>query len=295
MKKLRLGLMTLTILVVAVFMVSCSGTVSIKDLENAINKNKEIKYSKTNVEISATMMGMKIGANISGEVDNRNNKSLMKMKLDIPMSQEKVPDIDMYVDDKTIYIKDPVSDSFLKSTAKDTGNMNFEKGLVSIAGDVLKKDEKVKETLKFQKGDNSDISISSEISPGTVKEIINNLITSEGFLDSVQSGAKAQFDGMAGELDKEAQAEASKQAETASKEAVEEIKKAIAELDISNIKYNCKINKEGYLYSEEISFNIKDKTSGYSLDMTLKTNSSDINADKTVTLPEIPKDKIIEQ
>lgn len=257
MRKIRLSLSVLVVALFSLVLVSCSGSPE-SVLEKAAEKNKEVTYAKQNVDATIEMAGMKMSVNVSGEMDNKNKKSIMKMKMDASAMGAGNQETEMYVDDKTIYIKDPTSDKYMKTTVETSADNS---GFAASSIDSLKEDSKVKETVKMEKGDNSDKIITAEVSSETVKKILNNVM-------------KSQMSSM--------------------DESMGDITAQLESLEIENMKYTGKVNKEGFLYGEELSFDMKESQSGLTLKMVLKTTSTNINEDKTVTLPEIPKDKIVE-
>lgn len=261
MKKIKVSLALLTMILFSFFLAGCSGSPEAV-LEKAMEKNKEINYAKQNVDATIEMAGVNMNIKITGETDSKNKKSIMNVKTDASALGASSQNMEMYVDDKTMYVKDPNSDKYIKTTLEDTQAMDTSKGFASSAMEELKSDTKVKETVKVENGDNSDKIVSAEVGTETVKKILNNVMKSQlGSMNSEMGNVTEQMD----------------------------------KLDIENMKYKGTVNKEGFLYGEEMSFDIKEKQSGLTLKMTLKSKSTDINEDKTVELPEIPKNKIVEQ
>lgn len=261
MKKVKMSFAILAMILFSIFLVSCSGSPE-SVLEKAAEKNKEIKYVKQDVNATIEMAGVKMGVKAVAEVDNTNKKAIMDIKIDASAMGASNQNMDMYVDDKTMYVKDPTSDKYIKTSLTEGMSMNT--GIASPALDLLKNDTKVKETVKMENGDNSDKVVSAEVSSETVKKILDNFMKSQGSLGSMNSEMGS-------------------------------VTEAMKNIDIENVKYTGKVNKDGFLYAEDLSFDMKEKQSGLTLKMDLKTKSTNINEDKKVTLPEIPKDKIVKQ
>ncbi len=298
MKKFRIYFIASIIAIFSIIAVGCSSSSPEKVLENAINKNKEIKYSKQNADISIGLAGMTIDLKASGDVDNKDKKAALKVSINAPMAQMNNETMDIYTDKGVTYIKEPGTDKFMKMTAKEgtTSDSSVTEGIAAAAFSSLKDDKSLKDSIKIEKDSESNQVINAEISKETVKGLVDKMLASEDVMATIQSAIESQLmemsEGVKGNT--KSKEEMQNLAKQGAKDAVEEYKNTIKQLEISSIKYTGKVNKDGYLYSEEISFDIKEATSGLTLNLKLNTNISDINADKTVNIPEIPADKIVE-
>lgn len=298
MKKFRIYFIASIIAIFSIMAVGCSSSSPEKVLENAINKNKEIKYSKQNADINIGLAGMTIDVKASGDVDNKDKKVALKVTINAPMAEMNNQTMDIYTDKGVTYIKEPGTDKFMKMTAKEgeASDSSVSEGIASAAFASLKDDKSLKDSIKMEKDGDSNQVITAEISKETVKGLVEKMLASENVMATMESAMESQLMEMSEgvEGNNKSKEEMQNLAKQGVQAQMEEIKTAIKQLEISSIKYTGKVNKDGYLHSEEVTFDIKEATSGLTLNLKLNTNISDINADKTVNIPEIPADKIVD-
>lgn len=298
MKKIRISLVALSIFLISVLMVGCSSSPE-KVLQDAINKNKEITYSKQDANIGVTIAGMSVNVKATGDVDHKNQKSAIKLTANIPMAEEGNIAVDMYQDKNTVYTKDPHADKYMKVTL-DEAELKNANNSSSIAGNLisnLKDNKTVKDTLKLKDGDNSDKVVTAKIPADTVKQLIDKALSSQNVFETMQSAIETQLIDMASQLGEvnKSKEEIEKAAKEEAKTAVEEYKKMITALKFGDVDYTGKIDKSGYLYAEDISVDVTEASTNLTLNLKLSLKATDINASgKTVTIPNIPSDKIEE-
>ncbi|KMT21150.1 DUF6612 family protein [Clostridium cylindrosporum] len=295
MTKIKISIITAITIIFSLTLIGCSSSPE-KVLSDALTKNKGITYSKQDTDISIGLAGMGVDIKAKGEIDSKSQKSSMKVSAKSPLLQGKDISIDIYSDKNIIYVKDPESDQYLKMNSNNGEKSITEIGSTMASGlaSVLKDDTKVKESLKLKNGDNSDKVVSAEISGETVTKLIDKAIASQSVFTAMESAVESQLISMAetqgvGSVNKE---EIQKSAKEEAKKAVEEYKTLIKNLKFQNVKYTGKINKDGYLYGEELSFNVSEASSGMTLNIKIITKLSDINSGKSVNIPSIPADKI---
>lgn len=269
MNKFKMQFTLFVIILISFFLVSCSNSPqnspenALKALEKATKKTKEINYMKSDMDFSIGVAGIDIKVKALGELDNIENKSIINVKVTAPpIIAEEMPNIDiaLYADKDTIYMKDTIKDRYVESTSKEEGSLSSSNIFNEELNNLFKNDEKVKETIQMKKDNNLDEIITFEMNSKRIKDTIIKMVDSKEFREYALSNYRSQ----------------------------------IKEMDISNINYNGKINGEGYISSEEFSFNIKEPSSGFTMNIKFKIERNDINANKTVKIPEIPKDKIVE-
>lgn len=299
MKRFKVQSILFTMLVISMIFVSCSDSPE-KTLEKAKNKTKEINYMKTNMDFNIGLAGIEVGVKVNGEIDNKNNKSIMNLTMNLPpMIAKDIPyknrSIDMYIDKNVSYMKMPDEDKYIKVDAENQKtimqNKNFENGMSNL----FKTDEKVKETLKMEKDNNSNKIITTDIDAKNVKELFIKLFESKEFKDMIISNAKSQMKDIYrkdNEYKNMDEKEIEKQIEIEINKGLIQMRTLINSISIDNIKYKVKINKQGYISLEEITFDVKDPSSGLTVNMKFKLERDDINKEKKVKLPKIPSNKI---
>ncbi|MEG0372273.1 MAG: hypothetical protein RR645_08270, partial [Clostridium sp.] len=78
------------------------------------------------------------------------------------------------------------------------------------------------------------------------------------------------------------------------KQITEEYRSILKQLTFKNVKYNGIINENGYLYSEKFSVDVTEPKNNITLTLKISMKQSDINNNKTLKIPQIPKDKIVD-
>lgn len=306
MKRFKIQFAVCIIVLISFFLISCSDSSentpenALKTLEKATKKTKEINYMKSNIDFSIGVAGIDIKVKALGELDNIENKSIINLKVTAPpIIAEEMPNIDiaLYTDKNIIYMKDITKDRYVKSTSKGEGSLSSSNIFNEELNNLFKNDEKVKETIQMKKDNNSNKIIAFEMDSKGVKDTIIKMLDSKEFREYVLSSYRAQIkelDVSEYGLNESDKKDVEKHVEKETDKNIEQIKTIMKEMDISNIKYNGKINGEGYISSEEFSFDIKEPSSGFTMNIKFKIERSDINANKTVKIPEVPQDKIVD-
>ncbi|MEF9951878.1 MAG: hypothetical protein RR840_01690 [Clostridium sp.] len=268
---------------------------SIDDFEGAINKNKDIKYSKQETTLKADIMGMEFNLLAKGEVDKKNNTSMFKVNYNTNVDKSLNAEMDIYADASSIYVKDKASEEYLKSNseAKDmaeTASASIGKLLL----ETFKGDKEFKKSFTITDGDNRVVSAS--ISDESAKSIFDKAIEEGDMFTMIEEAMASQLVAMAQQsgsvtASKDKVVEAAKQE---AKLATEEMKKQFKALKFTNVKYKGTINKEGYLSAEEFSLSVIEPSTSVAVLVNIKMSQTDINKDKVVKLPNIPKDKIVD-
>lgn len=292
MKKIKIYIVSLLVIVFGIFALGCSSS-SEKLVENAIKKNSEIKYCKQESDIKIGVLGLDVNIKASGEIDSKNKTAIMKLNINSPIAEINNLSTDLYLDKNNIFIKDIGSDNFIKMTVPEEEiEKNSNMVIASRIMEMLKQDKEFSKSLKLEDKD-SDKIVSAKISDETMNKLINKLFESEEFINTLKSSAETQFANMAEISDENKNKDEIKN--TAKQEAEKEIEKykeQIKNIKVQDVTYSGKINKEGYLSEENVSFSIKEESLGITL--TIKVNSiiNDINKEKRIKIPEIPKGKI---
>lgn len=291
----RISVVTAIILMFSVLLVGCSSS-PYEVMEKAIKKNGEVAYAKLDANVNVGVAGVGVDAKISGELDSKNQKAIMKLSVNSPALELTNMSYDMYVDKNAMYIKDPEIGKFLKTPIEE-GDKNTEasKKLNDEMLSVLKDDKTFKDSIKLEKGDASDKVVTASISTETVTKLLEKAVASESAVSAMESSFESAFITAAeGSGVKKSKEEIVAEAKKEAKAAVEEYKNAMKQIKFENIKYTGKVNKDGYLYAQNIAFDLKEPTTGFTINLKLDLKMTDINSGKTVTIPNIPKDQIVE-
>ncbi len=292
MKKIKIYILSLMVMVFSIFALGCSSSPE-KSVENAIKKNAEIKYCKQDSDIKIGVLGLDVNIKASGEIDSKNKTAIIKLNVNSPIAEINNLATDVYLDKNNLFIKDIESDNFIKLTVPEEEVKKSSSGVISSKIiETLKQDEEFNKSLKIENKD-SDKVISAKISDETMNKLINKLFESEEFMNTLKNSAETQFSSMA-EISNQNKSkdEIKNIAKQEAEKEIEKYKEQIKNIKVQDVTYNGKINKEGYLSEENISFNIKEESLGLTLSIKVNSVISDINKDKTIKIPEIPKDKI---
>lgn len=292
MKKIKIYILSLMVMVFSIFALGCSSSPE-KSVENAIKKNAEIKYCKQDSDIKIGVLGLDVNIKASGEIDSKNKTAIIKLNVNSPIAEINNLATDVYLDKNNLFIKDIESDNFIKLTVPEEEAKKSSSGVISSKIiETLKQDEEFNKSLKIENKD-SDKVISAKISDETMNKLINKLFESEEFMNTLKNSAETQFSSMA-EISNQNKSkdEIKNIAKQEAEKEIEKYKEQIKNIKVQDVTYNGKINKEGYLSEENISFNIKEESLGLTLSIKVNSVISDINKDKTIKIPEIPKDKI---
>lgn len=292
MKKIKIYILSLMVMVFSIFALGCSSSPE-KSVENAIKKNAEIKYCKQDSDIKIGVLGLDVNIKASGEIDSKNKTAIIKLNVNSPIAEINNLATDVYLDKNNLFIKDIESDNFIKLTVPEEEVKKSSSGVISSKIiETLKQDEEFNKSLKIENKD-SDKVISAKISDETMNKLINKLFESEEFMNTLKNSAETQFSSMA-EISNQNKSkdEIKNIAKQEAEKEIEKYKQQIKNIKVQDVTYNGKINKEGYLSEENISFNIKEESLGLTLSIKVNSVISDINKDKTIKIPEIPKDKI---
>lgn len=292
MKKIKIYILSLMVMVFSIFALGCSSSPE-KSVENAIKKNAEIKYCKQDSDIKIGVLGLDVNIKASGEIDSKNKTAIIKLNVNSPIAEINNLATDVYLDKNNLFIKDIESDNFIKLTVPEEEAKKSSSGVISSKIiETLKQDEEFNKSLKIENKD-SDKVISAKISDETMNKLINKLFESQEFMNTLKNSAETQFSSMA-EISNQNKSkdEIKNIAKQEAEKEIEKYKEQIKNIKVQDVTYNGKINKEGYLSEENISFNIKEESLGLTLSIKVNSVISDINKDKTIKIPEIPKDKI---
>ena len=292
MKKIKIYIISLMVMIFGIFALGCSSSPG-KLVENAIKKNSEIEYCKQESDIKIGVLGLDVNIKASGEIDSKNKTAIMKLNINSPIAEINNLSTDVYLDKNNIFIKDIGTDNFIKLTVPEEEiEKNSNMVIASKIMETLKQDKEFSKSLKLEDKDSSKV-FSAKISDETMNKLINKLFESEEFINTLKNSAETQFANMAEISDENKNKDEIKN--TAKQEAEKEIEKykeQIKNIKVQDVTYSGKINKEGYLSEENVSFSIKEESLGITL--TIKVNSiiNDINKEKTIKIPEIHKEKI---
>ncbi|MEG0332317.1 MAG: hypothetical protein RR539_08115 [Clostridium sp.] len=293
MKK-SISIILALVLMLSLMLTGCKKS-SIDDFESAIKKNSEINYSKQETTIKAEIMGMEFNLTALGEVDKKSDSSIINVKYSTNVEENLKAEMEIYKDKKDIYIKDKASDKYVKSTEfQDAQEALTKRSIGGLLLETFKNDKEFKKTFKVSS--DKEKKVTASISDEGFKKVFNGALESGEMFAIMEEAIYTQLITMAEQSNdiKATKDQIIKAAKEEAKVAVNEVKTQIKALKITNIQYTATIDGNGYLSSEGIKLSIIEPSTSVSVIVNLNVKHTDINSNKKVILPNIPKDKIVD-